>query len=328
MRRLEPCLDAGPASFPTHPSRKNKGAASVHPTKVDLFVGTLGWGTRGTQGINKEYSDSYGRIGSNGHMTYFRRFFLVWIVLVCIGSAQLVAQRGPGRGDAGAAEQLFALGNQARAEAGVAPLAWDPALAAAAYKHCERMVAEGALSHRYNGELDLSERAALAGAHFGLIEENIAVGSYPKEIHEGWMHSPGHKKNLLNPEVDHAGIAVIVSHGSLYAVTDFETGVKVMNAAQVEASIAKLVHMSGLTIRTDPRDARAACTLDHGLPRTLNEREPGFIMRWQGADLEHLPPALVQRLGSREYHSADVGSCPPRGNQQAFTQYRIAVLLY
>jgi hypothetical protein len=261
-------------------------------------------------------------------MTYFRQSSLLWIFLVFIGLAELAAQRGQGRGDAGAAEQLFALGNQARAEAGVAPLAWDPALSAAAYKHCERMVAEGALSHRYNGELELSERAALAGAHFSLIEENIAMGSSPKEIHEGWMHSPGHKKNLLNPEVDHAGIAVIVSHGSMYAVTDFETGVRVMSVAQVETSVGKLVHMSGLTIRTDPRDARAACVLDHGLPRTLNDREPGFIMRWQGADLEHLPPTLVQRLGSREYHSATVGACPPRGNQPEFTQYRIAVLLY
>jgi hypothetical protein len=292
-------------------------------------VGALGRGTRGTQGINKEYSDSYGRIGFNKHMTNFRQlFFLVWIVLVCIGSAPSVAQRGQGRGDAGAAEQLFAMGNQARAEAGVAPLAWDPALAAAAYKHCERMVAEGALSHRYNGELELSERAALAGAHFGLIEENIAVGSYPKEIHEEWMHSPGHKKNLLNPEVDHAGIAVIVSHGSMYAVTDFETGVKVMSAVQVEASVAKLVHMSGLAIRTDPRDARAACALDRGMPRTLTGGQPGFIMRWQGADLEHLPPSLVERLGSREYHSANIGACQPRGDQTAFTQYRLAVLLY
>ena len=249
-------------------------------------------------------------------------------LLICAGAVNLAAQGGPAHAKTDAAEQLFAMGNHARVEAGASPLAWDPALAAAAKKHCERMVSEGAIAHRYSGELDLSERAALAGAHFGLIEENIAVGSYPAEIHEGWMHSPGHRKNLLNPAVDHVGIAVIESHGSLYAVTDFETAVRVLSSAQIESSVAKLVHMSGLNLRTDPRDARAACQLDRGLPSTLTGGQPKFVMRWQGDDLEHLPQSLVEHLGSREYHLADVGSCPPRGEQTAFTQYRIAVLLY
>jgi uncharacterized protein YkwD len=110
-------------------------------------------------------------------MAYLRQYFYIWALLVCAGVSQVAAQTGPRRMESGAAEQLFAMGNQARAKAGVAPLEWDPALAAAARKHCERMVAEGAISHRYGGELDLSERASSAGAHFGLIEENIAVGS-------------------------------------------------------------------------------------------------------------------------------------------------------
>ena len=261
-------------------------------------------------------------------MTYLRRGFVVGALLVCAGILQLSAQRVAGRAQGDAAEQLFAMGNQARTQAGAAPLSWDPALAAAARKHCERMVAEGEIEHRYKGELDLSERASQAGAHFGLIEENIAVGSYPAEIHEGWMHSPGHRRNLLNPEVDQVGIAVIESHGSLYAVTDFEAAVRVMSPAQVESAVAKLIKMSGLNPSNDPRDARAACETDRGLPRTLAGGQPGFVMRWQGADLQHLPQSLVDRLGSRQYHLAVVGACKPRGDQVAFTQYRIAVLLY
>src|SRR5258708_5533123 len=140
--------------------------------------------------LDKEYSDSRGRVGSNSDMTYFRQSFLVWALLACTGLAQLMAQHSPGRGEAGAAEQLLAHANQARAQAGAGPLAWDPALAAAARKHCERMVAEGSISHQYSGELDVSERASLGGAHFGLIEENIAVGPNPAQIPEGGMHSP------------------------------------------------------------------------------------------------------------------------------------------
>lgn len=231
--------------------------------------------------------------------------------------------------EAGAAEQLLAMANQSRAQAGAPPLAWDSALASAARKHCERMVAEGQIAHRYGGEPDVSERASLAGAHFGLIEENIAVGSYPAQIHEGWMNSPGHRRNLLNPEVDRVGIALIASRGNLYAVADYSKGVAVLTRAQIEGKVAALIHMSGLGIRNDPRDARAACEMDHGLPRTLTtDHQPGFVMRWQGAELGQLPQQLINRLGSREYRLASVGACSPQGDQQAFTQYRIAVLLY
>ena len=66
-----------------------------------------------------------------------------------------------------------------------------------------------------------AERAGQAGAHFSLIEENVAVGPTPAAIHDGWMHSPGHRTNLLNPEVDRVGIAVVASRGELYAVADY-----------------------------------------------------------------------------------------------------------
>src|SRR5579862_6923282 len=75
-----------------------------------------------------------------------------------------------------AAEQVFVLANQARMQAGVGRLQWDPALAAAALKHCLRMAQEGPIAHRYGGEADLSARAAQAGAHFSVIEENVAIG--------------------------------------------------------------------------------------------------------------------------------------------------------
>lgn len=261
-------------------------------------------------------------------MTYIARGFVVWAALACLGLLQGNAQRGGVQGGGDAAEQLLAMANQSRAREGAPALAWDPALALAARKHCERMVAEGPIAHRYGGEPDVSERASMDGAHFGLIEENIAVGSYPAEIHEGWMNSPGHRRNLLNPEVDHVGISVIMKGRQMYAVADYSKGVAVLNRAQVEAKVAGLVHMSGLSIRTDVRDARAACELNRGLPSTLTGNQPGFIMRWQSADLGQLPQQLVDRLGSREYRLASVGACTPQGDQTAFTQYRVAVLLY
>ena len=55
---------------------------------------------------------------------------------------------------------------------------------------------------------------------------------------------------------------------------------------------------------------------------------PGFVMRWQSADLTVLPKALVDRLATGRYRRAAVGSCPAQGLEGSFTAYRLAVLLY
>jgi uncharacterized protein YkwD len=226
------------------------------------------------------------------------------------------------------AEQIVALANQARTQAGVGRLAWDPALANAALKHCLRMAAEGQIAHRYGNEPDLSDRVAQAGAHFSVIEENVAVGPSADSIHQQWMGSQGHRENLLSADVDHIGVAVIAAHGLLYAVADYSRAVQQMNSTQVEARVAALVRPSGLTILSDPSVARAACTTDEGMPRAVNGMQPRFIMRWQDADLTQLPQELVQRLETGRYRAADVGSCPAQDAGGEFTTFRIAVILY
>lgn len=194
-------------------------------------------------------------------------------------------------------------------------------------KHCMRMVSEGPIAHRYGGEQDLGPRAAAAGAHFSLIEENVALGSYADQIHQGWLDSPGHRRNLLNPEVDRVGIAVVAARGVLYAVADYSRDVSALSPAQVESRIADLVRMSGVKIVRDPEDARAACQTEHGFPKSMHS-EAAFVMRWQGSDLEHLPQPLVDKLGSGRYRQAAVGACSPTESSGSFTAYRIAVLLY
>ncbi len=226
-----------------------------------------------------------------------------------------------------AAEQLFALANQTRVQAGAGRLAWDSALAAAALNHCKRMAAEGPISHRYNGEPDLANRAGQAGAHFQLIEENVAVGPTAGMIHAEWMNSPGHRSNLMNPEVDRVGLAVVASRGVLYAVADYSHAVEAMSAREIESRVGEMIRGSGVSVMTDPSLARAACATEEGLPHSASER-PGFIMRWQDSQLAQLPQALMEKVASGRYRRAAVGSCPAQGQEGTFTAYRVAVLLY
>jgi hypothetical protein len=227
-----------------------------------------------------------------------------------------------------AAQQLLALANQTRASAGVGALQWDDALAAAARDHCLRMAAEGQIAHRYGGEDDLSTRAGKAGAHFDLIEENVAIGPNAAEIHDEWIHSPGHRANLFNADVNRAGIAVVAARGVLYATADYARGVLALTQEQVEARVASLVQVSGLAILSNHAQARAACAGDGPLQVGQGQMPPGFMMKWQDSDLKELPKPLTEKLESGQYHRAAIGSCPAQDVEGQFTAYRVAVLLY
>lgn len=230
------------------------------------------------------------------------------------------------------AHQIAALANSSRAQSGLGPLQWDESLAAAAHAHAERMAAEGPIAHRYGGEPSLAERASAAGARFDLIEENIAIGNSAQQIHSLWMHSAEHHANLMNPQIDRIGVAVVAARGVLYAVADYARAVGTLSFAQQESVVAQQIAQLGLPLRSAAaaRDqARAACADSSGVPSAPG-LQPLFVMRWQSGSLHQLPSALVQR--ARRFHSAAVGACAPHAastqEQASFTAYRVAVLLY
>ena len=247
-------------------------------------------------------------------------------------TSMLLAQTGSPNGNPATippeSGQIVQLVNLVRAEAGAGPLQWDAALAEAARQHCLRMTAEGRVDHQYEGEPAVAERAGRAGAHFSLIAESVAAGPTPADIHSGWMGSPDDRTNLLNPQVDRIGVAIIASRGVLYAVADYERAVPVLTQSQVEAAIAGLLRHSGIAVLRDTTAARAACVTDRRLSRFEAGPQPGFVLRWQDSDLTHLPQALMDRITSPQYSKAAVGSCPAQDVNGAFTVYRVAVLLY
>ena len=266
-----------------------------------------------------------------GNMNCFRSILVCAVVLTgaLTGQAAPGALAGLGQqtvltGESipAAAQQLFLMTNQARAMAGVGPLRWDAALAAGALEHCRRMVAEGPLAHRYGGEPELQMRAQNAGAHFSLIAENVALGSHVATLHQGWLDSPGHRANLLNPQVDSVGIAVVSGGGVLYAVADYARTVQVLTREQVESTVAALIRSAGLFIVRDPADARAYCATG-----SKDTSRSAFFIVWEDPDISTLPRHLADRVASGTYHSAVVGACAPQEAEPGFTSYRVAVIL-
>jgi hypothetical protein len=225
------------------------------------------------------------------------------------------------------AERLLKFTNQTRLAQGLGMVGWDPALAAAALQHCQRMAQEAEISHQYNGEPELSQRASQAGARFSLIEENIATGPSAQRIHIAWMHSPGHRANLLHPGIDRVGIAVIEVRGMLYAAADYAHGVVLLAREEAEAQVAALLRARGFQILAETADARVACEQDRARP-LLRGEHPGVIFRWEDGGLNHLPSELATYLNSGHYRRAAVGNCPADGEGGPFTVYRMAVLLF
>jgi hypothetical protein len=141
------------------------------------------------------------------------------------------------------------------------------------------------------------------------------------------MQSPGHRQNLLSPEVDHVGVAVASARGVLYAVADYSAVAQNLSPTQVEARVAALLRASSVSILAHPAPARSACAGDANPLRSSSAR-PAWLIRWQNSDLSHLPEALEQQLDSGKYRKAAIGSCPAQDDGGAFTSYRVAVLLY
>jgi uncharacterized protein YkwD len=116
---------------------------------------------------------------------------------------------------------LLASVNEARRAEGLPELRWNESLAKAAIRHAEVMAEQGTAQHGFEGEPDLRSRAKQAGARFSSLSENVTQGPTPEFIHGQFMHSPPHRANILDTDMNSVGIGVIEKHGQLFAVEDF-----------------------------------------------------------------------------------------------------------
>ena len=270
-----------------------------------------------------QWAKLFCRIRVSGRMRAFPVLCLLLWAALCAGVGTSFAQEP---GPSSVAEQyLFSAANAERAQMGVPPLTWDPTLYRAALQHAREMAARESISHQYAGEADLAERAEMAGVHFSVVAENVAEAPSAVIVHDAWMHSPDHRRNLLDEHVDRVAIAVLIRRGELYAVEDFDRGVEPLSFDEQERQVAGLLARApGLAITVNDPDARRTCSLSTGY---AGERRPWFVMRFSAGELTELPDALKTRLASGRFHEVSVGACSSRATAP-FTSYNIAVLLF
>jgi uncharacterized protein YkwD len=96
-----------------------------------------------------------------------------------------------------------------------APVTWNDELAQAALAHSEDMAAHHYFNHRGADGSFVGDRAHRAGYNWRRVGENIASGLHsPEEAMAGWLDSPGHCANLMDPSFTDMGAAYAINPNS------------------------------------------------------------------------------------------------------------------
>ncbi len=88
----------------------------------------------------------------------------------------------------------------------VQAVAWSEILWQASSRHCSTMARKGILCHSDNDGGRPGESLSRLGYKWSAYGENVGEGyRTPEEMVDGWLKSPGHCENIMNPAFREAG---------------------------------------------------------------------------------------------------------------------------
>jgi uncharacterized protein YkwD len=110
-------------------------------------------------------------------------------------------------------------------------LAPDPDLTQIAQTRSQNMADGAAFAHEDGeGHFIAADLVRTRFGPYGFIGENImemgstaafSAEAFAKAAVDGWMNSPGHRKNILDPDYNQSGIGVAIRGGKAYATQVF-----------------------------------------------------------------------------------------------------------
>ncbi|RWQ36209.1 MAG: CAP domain-containing protein [Mesorhizobium sp.] len=126
--------------------------------------------------------------------------------LAGLAACATVLSTGEGAGvSASAAGTLTSI----RASAGLGPLVPDPQLEQAALQQAGYMARGGRMTHTTGWGKGFASRVKGNGIT-GAAAENIAEGRFDQQkLFDIWMHSAGHRRNMLDPRFTRFGLAYV-----------------------------------------------------------------------------------------------------------------------
>lgn len=153
-------------------------------------------------------------------------------------------------GDASAEAAFVARINALRTSKGLGTLRVDGELTAIARGWAAHMASAGSIAHNPNFSKQVT-------ANWAKLGENVGMGPDVDSLHDAFVASPSHYRNLVDGDFELVGVGVVVaSDGTLFTAHQFER----LASAPVAAAAAAPVPAPA----RDPRPARAAAAAAHG----------------------------------------------------------------
>jgi uncharacterized protein YkwD len=123
---------------------------------------------------------------------------------------------------------LVELINVERKSRGIKPVVWDGMLSGIARMHSADMRAAGHTSHNSSNDgASYSQRLARTPYRASAAAENVAYNSDVVKAHRALMASPGHRRNILDPNLTVVGVSVMMDFKDewVYVVEDFAAAI-------------------------------------------------------------------------------------------------------
>jgi len=236
-----------------------------------------------------------------------------------------------------AEQKLLALVNAARADAHLAPVQADEALAAVARVHSADMQAHGFFGHVSPTTGNPEDRLRAAHLLRARSGENLALSATAREAHASLMDSPGHRAVMLDPEFTHVGIGVVIGTPSdgkreLFVTMEFEheqpVALEDVPRLVLQATdMARLPHLAPRLVlddalsdaarqatailESDPSATAKAMEAARNAVQRSTRAAPVCVMLVSAPDVPHLPvPAAgadprAERLGGAALHDPE-----------------------
>jgi len=239
-------------------------------------------------------------------------------------------------------QDLFNLVNRERQKLDLAPVRFFSPLSSLARKHSQNMALRGDISHLSTSGETYSERLVEGGFYFIKNGENVAYSqTFVSEfIHQGFMDSPGHRANVVDPDFDELGIGVVFKKDKGYYVTqDFIRALapkgRIEAEAEVEENINRIRRVNSLPAILFLAEANRfaqQCSLNKAkdrspppIPSHFGETHLFYI---KSPSFGYLYSKYKDKLLDKHYETAGLGIDFSRHEKSPGGAYFITLLLF
>jgi uncharacterized protein YkwD len=217
----QPALERAATALARGQSLRDSLKASGYRATHSRFISITATGGRALAELEKRYcghlaDSAYSDVG------IYQDAGRLWIVMAAPFAPQVALSQEA------AAQRLLELVNEARTQprrcgdrpfGAARPLSRSAVLGKAALAHADDMARHNYLSHAGRDGSKPAARVARVGYRFRATGENIAGGpATPQAAVAGWLRSPPHCANLMNPVFTEMGVAFAVERNSEFGV--------------------------------------------------------------------------------------------------------------